>query len=324
LRTTSDSHVRQARVPSVAKINLSLLVLRRRVDGFHELRTVFQTISLADELEIRFAPSGRGEVTIDSSVEIDGNLAVRAARMLIDEEGIGGSCHLRLVKRIPMGAGLGGGSSNAAATLLAIPALAGRRMGPEKLHALAERLGSDVPFFLRGGTALGLGRGEEIYPLPEAGRRWGILLLPGIHVATAEAYAGLGRELTLPSDSRIMNSFQSFVWGIEAGLPETSGQAVCQNDFEEVVFRRYPRLSLLKSALVEAGGAPAMMSGSGSALFALFAARREAERASRSLLDEKRVLFRTISRARYHSLWMRSLREHVLDRIWPPQSRYAE
>lgn len=324
MKKNSVAKPRHARLRSLAKINLWLHVLNRRADGYHELRTVFQTISLADELEIRFTPAARGELSVDSSIEIPGNLVARAARMLIDEEDLSGAFHIRLVKRIPMGAGLGGGSSNAAATLLAMPALAGMRISGERLHHFAARLGSDVPFFLYGGTALGVGRGDEIYPLPERGSRWGLLLTPGIHIGTGEAYAALGRELTLAPDSRNINSFQSFVWGIEEGLPETSFTGVCRNDFEEVVFRRHPRLSMLKSALIRAGAMPAMLSGSGSSLFGLFANRAEAGNAARSVPGEKIVVFRTVSRARYHSLWMNSLRGHILDSIWPPQSRYVE
>src|ERR1035437_6745700 len=170
---------RQARVRALAKINLDLRVLGKRSDGFHELRTVFQTISLADTLEIAYTPERKTVISLVDNLAIADNLVVRAARLTMEAMRATGRIEMRLTKRIPMGAGLGGGSSDAAAVLLALPALVGRIQGrslslPE-LSAIGEQLGSDVPFFLLGGTAVGIGRGSELFPLPDAPAQRGIL-----------------------------------------------------------------------------------------------------------------------------------------------------
>src|SRR5258707_14255660 len=153
------------KVRSLAKINLDLRVLNKRPDGFHELRTIVKTVSLADTIEIEYQP-GRTRVDINSNLNIPDNLIVRAAHSVLKATGATGRIGFVLKKRIPLGGGLGGGSSNAAAVLLGLPVLLRRRLSVEKLIELAAALGSDVPYFLVGGTALGLGPGTELYPLP--------------------------------------------------------------------------------------------------------------------------------------------------------------
>ncbi len=147
----------EARVRAFAKLNLDLRVLYKRADGYHELRSIFQTISLADEIGIRFHKTRRTEIRTTGNIEIPDNLMVLAAQLCLEEMKVAGTVELELEKRIPMGAGLGGGSSDAAAVLLALPALAGKRIAIERLIPLAAKLGSDVPFFLLGGTAAGPG-----------------------------------------------------------------------------------------------------------------------------------------------------------------------
>ena len=154
-----------------AKINLGLRVLERRADGFHELRTILQTISLADRLSVGYDPrSDAGVVFECSDPKLAGpdNLAVRAARVLLEQGKWPGSVAIRLEKKVPPGSGLGGGSSDAAAVLLALSRLLNPRPARAQLHEIAAGLGSDIPFFLVGGTAVGVGRGEEIYPLPDS------------------------------------------------------------------------------------------------------------------------------------------------------------
>jgi len=163
-------------------------VLGARPDGFHELRTVFQTVSLADTLEIAYTPARKTTISLADPLAIADNLVVRAARLAMEAMRATGRIEMRLTKRIPMGAGLGGGSSDAAAVLLALPPLVGRGIALPKLSAIGEQLGSDVPFFLLGGTAVGIGRGSELFPLPIPARRG---LLSGIHVNTAQAYRDL-------------------------------------------------------------------------------------------------------------------------------------
>jgi hypothetical protein len=157
---------RRVRVRALAKLNLDLRVLGKRPDGYHELRTIFQTISLADSLEIAFTPGRKTVVELQDSLAIPDNLVTRAAHLAMEAMGAGGCVEIRLTKRIPMGAGLGGGSSDAAAVLLALPVLAGRKLDLAKLSELGQQLGSDVPFFLLGGTAVGIGRGTNSFPSP--------------------------------------------------------------------------------------------------------------------------------------------------------------
>ncbi len=309
------SPVRQARVRALAKINLDLRVLGKRPDGFHEVRTVFQTISLADSLDLAFTPSRKTTIELHDTLNIPNNLVVRAARMVMDAMRTTGRVELKLTKRIPMGAGLGGGSSDAAAVLLALPVLAGRNLKLPKLCALAQELGSDVPFFLLGGTAVGIGRGTELFPLPDAPAFPAVLVAPKVHVDTAGAYRALSPRLTTESQQNKMVSFQTKTWEI--------GNAAAANDFEEVVFEQHASLGVLKRRLSRAGALSAMMTGSGSALFGLFQTALEASRAVKLLGEERSFQVSFVSRARYRSMWWRALRKHSTGRIWPPPSRDA-
>ncbi|MGC9973035.1 MAG: 4-(cytidine 5'-diphospho)-2-C-methyl-D-erythritol kinase [Bryobacteraceae bacterium] len=317
---------RRARLSALAKINLGLKVLGRRADGYHDLRTVFQTVSLADALEVEFTPARSTSISVRSEPEIPGNLVERAARLALDAMRVTGRAEFRLKKRIPMGAGLGGGSSDAAAVLLALPVLAGRRLPLATLMETASCLGSDVPFFLLGGTAIALGRGTEVYPLADRPAAAGVLVAPAVHVATAEAYQALGRgsgELTSAALQDMISGFQSCVWELGQALPGTAAPAAGENDFESVVFSRHPQLRSLKRRLEKLGANPAMLSGSGSALFGLFAGRGEAERARQSILKEQVFVISLVSRARYRALWWRRLSPHIAGKVWPPQSRYV-
>ena len=314
---------RLARVKAFAKINLGLKVLNRRPDGYHELRTVYQTISLADTLEICFSPARRTCLRVSSEPEIPGNLVLRAARLALSAMRATGEVELRLTKRIPMGAGLGGGSSDAAAVLLALPVLAGRRVDPGALIRLASELGSDVPLFLVGGTTLGIGRGSEVYPLADLASRRGLLVVPEVRVATAEAFTALGRGLTNAAVGNMINSFQSCVWGAEVGVSEEGSLALAGNDFEAVVLRQCPRIRTVKTRLRRLGAAPAMLTGSGSAVYGLFPARDRLEAALPHFRRELAIPFTFISRDRYRASWRRSLRPYIDEETWPPQSRDA-
>jgi 4-diphosphocytidyl-2-C-methyl-D-erythritol kinase len=227
-----------------------------------------------------------------------------------------------------MGAGLGGGSSNAAAVLLALPALAGLKIPPGELHALAAQLGSDVPFFLYGGTALGLGRGTELYPLPDLPAIPGLLIVSGVHSSTAEAYRALGRSLTISGYEPDTSGFQSLVWGMGQSGNSTLFGGAPLNDFESVVFNRHPQLAAIRDRLRQCGARPAMMTGSGSAVFGLFDSRQHA--AAAAALWKRRqeaaapLAFRFVSRPRFRALWLHHLRDHARESIWPPQSRYSK
>jgi 4-diphosphocytidyl-2-C-methyl-D-erythritol kinase len=315
--------LRRARLRALAKINLGLKVLGLRPDGYHEIRTVFQTVSLADTLEAEYEPARRTTLEVSSCPEIPGNLVERAARLALEAMRATGRVKLRLVKRIPLGSGLGGGSSDAAAVLLALPVLTGHRIPLAQLTELAAELGSDVPFFLLGGTAVALGRGTELYPLPDAPPARGLLVAPHSQISTAEAYRALGRELTPCAPCSIINSFQSWVWE----RLESSGAgpvlAGGENDFEAVVFARYPGLGALKRQLQRVGAKPAMLSGSGSAIFGRFASPEALERARRRFPQEQVFAVSLVPRARYRRLWWRQLGAHLRGRTWPPESRYA-
>lgn len=302
-------------VPAHAKLNLSLRVLYKRLDGFHELRTVFQTIALHDSLDIEYARARTTKVELDSNVEIPNNLVVRAADAVLAELGVKAKVRFRLKKRIPLGGGLAGGSTDAAAVLLALPVLAGRPIAPERLAELAASLGSDVPFFLTGGAALGLGRGEELYALPAVPDVPVLLGCPGVPVSTPEAFRALGRrpvtELTSPGDHPRMKEFQLLVEGVVCPRSAGDWMAFCENDFEAAVFPLYPQLAVLRQSLIERGARLARMSGSGSTLFGLFRSEAARDRAARQLAKDhpnvEWIPTRFIDRDRYRASWRRAL-----------------
>jgi 4-diphosphocytidyl-2-C-methyl-D-erythritol kinase len=306
------------RLRSFAKINLDLRVLDLRPDGYHNLRTIFQTISLADTIDIAYAPARRLHIEIKANINVPGgNLIEKAAQLL----GISGSYRIRLTKRIPMGGGLGGGSSNAAATLLAIPALAGKQVRLDRLIEYAAQLGSDVPFFLLGGTATGLGRGTELYPLPEIARLPAVVVTPPIHVSTAAAYRALDAHRS--AAAMPPTAYEALTWALDS----PPGSWPCCNDFESVVFPQHPHLKSIKGKLLKTGADLALMSGSGSTLFGLFANHERRNAAVASLRKDlgKEVIFPVslVSRNAYRSLWRRQLRLSSDLKTWPPQSRYA-
>jgi 4-diphosphocytidyl-2-C-methyl-D-erythritol kinase len=273
---SSSTTSREARVAAFAKLNLDLRVLYQRPDRYHELRSVFQTISLADSLGIRYRESGGTEIRLAGNVEITDNIIVRAARMCLDEMKVSAAVDFELDKRIPMGAGLGGGSSDAAAVLLALPRLAGKRIPEDRLHAIAAELGSDVPFFLIGGTAAVWGRGEELYPLADLRERNVLVVSPDIHVSTPEAYSRLSTRLQ-PS---------------KLAPPPV-------NDFESVVFEQHPRLKTIRNRLRKAGASTAMMTGSGSSIFGIFPSAATLRAAASRFPREKVFQVRFVTRAEY-------------------------
>jgi 4-diphosphocytidyl-2-C-methyl-D-erythritol kinase len=310
---------RTVRLRAYAKLNLGLRILYKRPDGYHELRTVFQTISLADRLDVRFTPARKTTIVIEGTPEIPDNLVEKAARLVLEATRFHADVHFTLKKHIPSGAGLGGGSSDAAAVLLALPVLARRPLPQEALTTIARDLGSDVPFFLYGGTALGLGRGEELYPLPDMPAQRGILIDSGIHSSTADAYRDLSRGLTSIALQNKLVSFQQKIWG---GLG-SNGADIDGNDFEEVVFARHPKLAAIRRSLGKLGANPAAMSGSGSAIFGMFSDAAKLVRAKKAFPHERVLPISLVSRAKYRSTWRRALSAYTKSDLWPPQSPYA-
>ncbi|HWF47836.1 MAG TPA: 4-(cytidine 5'-diphospho)-2-C-methyl-D-erythritol kinase [Bryobacteraceae bacterium] len=294
-------------VPSFAKVNVDLRVLDKRPDSYHELRTIFQTISLSDRLQIQFEKRRRTELQLDSSVEIDDNLVIRAATLVLERLRVSARIRFTLHKRIPMGAGLGGGSSNAASVLIALPALAGKSIPQAELMELAECLGSDVPFFLIGGTAVAFGRGTELYPLPDLPRHPALILASGIHVSTPEAYRALGRgsgELTSMPRSPILREFQTVAWNLAGAALEA---LPLKNDFEEAVFRLHPELGAQKRKLRRLGAKPVLMTGSGSAIFGVFPSVLAARNAASSFPSGTAHTVRFVPRRQFERAWRQSL-----------------
>ena len=326
---------RHVRLKTYAKLNLDLKILNRGADGFHELRSVFQTVTVFDWLEVGFTPGRKADLSLAGADGIPDNLALRAARLLLDHTGGNGRVEMRLTKRIPMGAGMGGGSSDAAAVLLGLPVLAGWNIPMETLIRLGAELGSDVPFFLLGGAAVALGRGTELYPLPDLPEKRVLVVAPGIHVSTPEAYGALARaedgKLTEAQRIQYIGSFQSRVWGLGDSLSTGSAGMRAENDFESVVFPQHPQLKSILKNLQKSGADPAGMTGSGSALFGVFTTQnqvRQAQAACETLRPEPAIFpAKFVSRRQYRGTWWRQLQEHMDGnkdgKQWPPQSRYA-
>jgi 4-diphosphocytidyl-2-C-methyl-D-erythritol kinase len=328
-------------VRSFAKINLGLRIGARRADGFHELRTVYQTLALHDVIKLELKPGTGIEIrSKDARVPTDeSNTCWRVAERLLKSVKQRKRVVLTIEKKLPVEGGVGGASSNAAATLLGLErALKAQLPGDEKLKLAAE-IGSDVPLFLVGGTVLGLGRGEDVYPLPDLPALDCVLVAPEVGVSTARAFADWDRlhdhdqggdddelprpggaasrqKLTVPEQHDTMNRFSGSVWswlsGTSSGVPAKSGdraeallldlvRAGIENDFERVVFPQHSELREVKRALERAGASFAALSGSGSSLFGLFGSSGEAEKAAKRLSADglNAVASQTLPRAEY-------------------------
>jgi len=261
-------------VKAFGKINLGIEIAGKRPDGYHDIRTLFQTITLADDLIIE--PGAAGVIELmgnDPAIAWDGtNLVHRAARALAESIGTAGGVRIRVRKAIPAGRGLGGGSSNAAATLLALDALWGLGLGPDGLAPLARRLGADVPYFLKGGLCLGEGIGDRLTPLPDLAPLACLLVFPPYPISTASIYAGVEASLTSPGK---VSKIERFLESRDFGLLE--------NDLERVIFRAHPELERWKSFFRDEGALLAQVSGSGSAVYGLFPDPASAEAARRRL-----------------------------------------
>jgi len=259
-----------------AKINLDLRILGRRDDGYHEIKTIFQAVDWCDEIVLE--PANRFEFEAPGTPEDETNLVVRAVRAYERLAGIQANVRIRVKKNIPVGRGLGGGSSDAAVTFIGLQRLFKRALPFEQVPQALRDLGSDVPFFALGGRAAGVGRGDEVYKLDDAVDYWVLLVDPGIMIPTAQAYSWL----TVPDQSNTIESF-----GAETGS-ECSGD-VWTNDFETPVFARYPELAELKEELLNLGAYRAALSGSGSTVFGQFQLVSDAIRAGSALEKRFRV-----------------------------------
>ena len=291
----------EVRIPAYAKVNLRLEVLGKRADGYHELRTIFQTVSLHDSLRLRKSPKSGISLTVRgndalSEEPIEKNLVYRGVDALRRELKIRAGVEVLLQKAIPAGRGLGGGSSDAAAALLGYLRLTGKRIETDRLLAIAAGLGADVPFFLFGGCALGVGKGDEIYPLPDIPDCSLLIVSPkDIHIPTADAYRWLHApelaSLTKSAAAHKLYKFCALCWKSQgAGL---------SNDFEGAVFRRHVRLDQIRRTLLRRGASEALLAGSGSAVFGVFPSPAKARRAAVGFVYDQSFVCESVSRSKF-------------------------
>lgn len=271
-----------------AKVNLSLEVLGRYPDGYHRIASVMQTISLADTLTLE--PSGEIRFRCDRpGLNIDDNLVVRAARLLQATAGYQGGANIFLAKDIPEAAGLGGGSSDAAATLKGLHELWGLGLPQERVKKIAAGLGSDVPFFLFGGTALVEGRGEMVTPLPASGRIWLVLLRPPLILPekTRRLYGALTpQHYTAGEHTELLTD------ALRGG--QLLSEEMFFNAFEQVASGVFTGLEEYQRRFREAGAGRVHLAGSGPTLFALFEHRGQAEEALTNLGGVEAYLAHTL------------------------------
>ena len=314
-------------VCSFAKINLGLYIGAARADGYHDLRTVYQTIALHDVIRLSVG-RGRGIEILctDPRVPLDSsNTCYRIAERVLAELGVQRRVRIEIEKRLPVQGGLGAASSNAVATMVALELALKKKLSGSMRLRIAAEVGSDLPLFLIGGTTLGVGRGEEVYPLPDLATIPMVIVTPEIGVSTAQAFADWDalaqRELTRPATSdRLFEAgcvLSAWLSGLTSGYPNTGAPAKrgsragnllsdlvrtgIENDFEKVVFRQYPELRDIKGALERAGSRYASLSGSGSTLYGLFRSPAEAAKAAGRLRKQglKAVATRTLTRQKY-------------------------
>lgn len=249
-------------LPSFAKINLGLEVLGKRSDGFHEIFTIFQSIALHDELTFESNDDAIVLECDDVNVPLDNtNLIVRAANLLKKKFDVSAGASIKLTKRIPVGGGLGGGSSNAATALIGLAKLWEFDVSADDLQLIAAELGSDIPYFLYGGTAIGRGRGNDIESIDDISLPKMIVVTPNAHVSTKMAFDGLDAP-NLTNDASNRNLNVSRLVEIRPGN--------LKNDFERTVFTAYPEIEEAKKMLTDLGAELALMSGSGASVFGVF------------------------------------------------------
>jgi 4-diphosphocytidyl-2-C-methyl-D-erythritol kinase len=288
-------------LPSFAKINWILRVLGRRTDGFHELHTIFQTVTLHDTISFTARDDAELQLTCDSpDIPVnERNLILRAALALREKHDIKKGASLHLEKVIPVEGGLGGGSSNAAIALLGLARLWKIETNLHELTKIGASLGADVPFFLTGGTALGTGLGTEVKSVKEVKAEHLLIIKPAAKVSTAEAYKALNAPALTKVESDIILSISRVDEQFRNSYPDA-----LHNDFEPVVFQLKPEIERAKNALLDMGARASLLAGSGSSVFGVFDNQAAQERAVDALREEKGWrLFRcaTIARAEYLS-----------------------
>lgn len=288
-------------LPAFAKINLGLRVLGKRPDGYHEIRTILQTISLHDTLRLTVTDAPHIVIACDDRRVPSGaeNIVSRAAAALQQRFRSPRGAYIRLEKKIPSEAGLGGGSSDAAATLLALAHLWQTQATGNDLADIAGSLGADVPFFLNGGRALGTGLGRDLAELSDAKEKFLIVIKPNAGISTAAAYQALSApSLTSAEGKTILSSSQ------RGEFFDNLDSDALQNDFEAVVFGLEPEIARAEAALIRSGARVALLAGSGAAVFGIFDGGDAQERAIQTIeLEAGWRVFpcRTLGRSQYRS-----------------------
>ncbi|NKB81186.1 MAG: 4-(cytidine 5'-diphospho)-2-C-methyl-D-erythritol kinase [Nitrospirales bacterium] len=272
-------------VQAPAKINLVLRVLNQLPNGYHALWSLMQTVELMDEISLSFYPQGSDILlrcpggTVSTGQD---NLIHRAAKLVFEQSKTQGGIEIDLTKRIPIAAGLGGGSSDAAATIYGLNQLLGLEWSTQKMASLGATLGSDVPFFFSAPTALVQGWGQDITAMQSSGNRWVVLVNPGFPIETKIAFQRLAerRNKILPISKHLHYIQENRGWSWENLMP------LLENDFETVLFPEYESLGQLKTELLESGAEGALLSGSGPTVFGIFpdelSARQAKEAAERT------------------------------------------
>lgn len=275
-------------VHAPAKVNLILRILDRRPDGYHNLWSIMHTVALEDDVKIRVRSSQKGiRLTCDmAGLSVDHtNLVSKAASAVLNHAGLSVGVEVELRKRIPMGAGLGGGSSDAAATILGLNQLLKLGWSAAQMGEVGQVLGSDVAFFLFAPSAIVSGRGEAVKSVTLEGRRWMVLVKPAFGIETKWAYQELAVTRPgvrpLSTDQKDMDRSDRMTWNQVV--------ATAENDFETPVFARHPLLRQIKRTLLDLGAQPALLSGSGATVFGLFEMESTARRAGAQLAQDKEL-----------------------------------
>lgn len=258
-----------------AKVNYLLDVIRRRPDGYHDLRMIMQRVNLCDEITITLTDAPDVSVVCgkDGVPDGPGNIAWKAARALLDLDGSGLGATIAITKNIPVAAGLGGGSSDAATVLMGMNELLGLGLSDQRLMEIGVKLGADVPFFIFKKAALAEGIGEQLTAMPDMPKAWVLLVNPGVHVSTAWVYRNL--QLTNRGELTKLPYFYGCIEDI---------CTVLSNDLESVTIPAFPVIAEVKAAMLRSGALCSMMSGSGPTVFGLFRDRETAERAREELI----------------------------------------
>lgn len=275
------------------KINLYLDVVRKRADGFHDIETVFQSVSLYDDLLLTRAETLRLSCDVPAIPVDASNLALKAAALLRNETGCALGADIQLTKRIPVAGGMAGGSANAAAALVGLNALWNLGLSNAKLAHLALQLGSDVSFCLTGGSQAATGRGDILMPVSVTGMDWFVLALPGIQISAGSIYGDpLLPIKSAPQTAATTPEFQKVL----ERFSKTHGHDAIYNAMEAPVFARHPELAVIKQSLLDAGCVAAALSGSGSTLFGVCRSEAKARRAAKRVTSCETQVVQAVSK----------------------------